>query len=284
MMAEPTSPSEDAADDAGAVRNPVAHDAIQRNTEGSAADARSTDDDTSTETARYGMPASTGSDATAAGASPTRAGSDDDGPVRRGTALEERRQSVEQPRPPAEEQPVVAPTAMTVPPPRRKGNRIVGTAWVLLGAGLFELLFFVVNALIVFAFGGAPAVAPQLKLIAATPLVWLPVVLFFLLFELTVLLVNRAGRFTFVLASLIVGAIVYAATVLLYSLITQHALGDANTLAQYFLNYEFILIGLVAREVMLWTGLAIGARGVRVRGRNKDAKRRYDEELAAAGE
>jgi hypothetical protein len=182
---------------------------------------------------------------------------------------------------PAEQQPVLAPATEAAPePPKKAGNRIVATAWVLLAAGLFQVLFFGMNALVALVFGGAQAVVPQLQSVAGTRLAWLPVLLFFLFFELTVLLINRAGRVAYVLTSLIVAIVVYVLTVLLYSLIVSNGLGDANTLAQTFLNWEFILVGLVAREVMLWTGLAIGARGIRVRRRNKEARRHYTEELA----
>jgi hypothetical protein len=77
-----------------------------------------------------------------------------------------------------------------------------------------------------------------------------------------------------------VGAIVYVLTVVLFSVLVRHTLGDANTLAQTFLNWEFILVGLVAREVMLWTGLAIGSRGIRVRRRYREARKHYEQEVA----
>ena len=166
------------------------------------------------------------------------------------------------------------------PPPRKKGNRLVATAWVLLAAGLFQVVFFGANALVALVFGGTAAVVPQVQSVAGTSLAWLPVLLFFLLFELTVLLFNRAGRVAYVLASLIVGAIVYVLTVVLFSVLVRHTLGDANTLAQTFLNWEFILVGLVAREVMLWTGLAIGSRGIRVRRRYREARKHYEQEVA----
>jgi hypothetical protein len=166
------------------------------------------------------------------------------------------------------------------PPPRKKGNRLVATMWVLLAAGLFQVVFFGANALVALVFGGTAAVVPQVQSIAGTSLAWLPVLLFFLLFELTVLLFNRAGRVAYVLASLIVGAIVYVLTVVLFSVLVRHTLGDANTLAQTFLNWEFILVGLVAREVMLWIGLAIGSRGIRVRRRYREAREHYEQEVA----
>jgi hypothetical protein len=145
------------------------------------------------------------------------------------------------------------------------------------------VVFFGINALVALAFGGSgDAAVGQVQQIAKTSLAWLPVVLFFLLFELVVLLLNRAGRFAYVVASLVIGIVVYVATVLLYSLIVLHTVGDANTLAQTFLNWEFILVGLVAREVMLWTGIAIGSRGIRVRNRNREARARYDQERADA--
>lgn len=184
---------------------------------------------------------------------------------------------------PEEQQPVLAPAAeAALTPPAKAGNRIVATAWVLLAAGLFQVLFFGINAVVALVFGGTQAVVPQVQSIAGTTLAWLPVLLFFLFFELVVLLINRAGRIAYVLASLIVGVIVYVLTVVLFSLIARNGLGDANTLAQTFLNWEFILVGLVAREVMLWTGFAIGARGTRVRRRNKEARRQYQEDLADA--
>lgn len=191
--------------------------------------------------------------------------------------------AVEPPPPAPAEQPVLAPAAdFAPPPPRKQGNRLAATAWVLLAAGLFQVVFFGVNALVALVFGGSQAVVPQLRSLAPTVLAWLPVLLFFLLFELTVLLINRAGRVAYVLASLIVGLIVYVLTVVLFSLISVNGLGDANRLSQTFLNWEFILVGLVAREVMLWTGLAIGSRGIRVRRRNREARRTYREEVAGA--
>ena len=153
---------------------------------------------------------------------------------------------------------------------------------MLLAAGLFQVLFFGINGLVALTFGGPAAAVPQMQQIAGTPLAWLPVLLFFLLYALTVLLLNRAGRVAYVFASLIIAIVVYIASTLLFSLMERHTLGDANTLAQTFLNWEFILIGLVARETMLWTGLAVGSRGIRVRRRNKEERARYDGELADA--
>ena len=184
---------------------------------------------------------------------------------------------------PASAQPVLAPAEDSAPPPPRvRGNRLVGTAWVLLAAGLFQVLYFAALGLIILLLGGAAAVGPQITNIAKFPFAWLPVLFFFLFFELTVLLINRAGRFAYVVASLIVGLLVYISSVLLISIMVGGGIGDRSTLAQAFESPEFVLTGLVAREVMLWTGFAIGSRGIRVRRRNTEARKKYDEELADA--
>jgi hypothetical protein len=177
-------------------------------------------------------------------------------------------------------QTVLAPAQDVPVAPKRASNRLVGTAWVLLAAGLFEAVYIALVALLVLLLGGAAAVGPETAAIASSPFGWLPVIFFFLLFELTVLLLNRAGRFTYVVASLIVGVLVYVISVLLVSVIVRGSLGDASTLAQTFLLPWSLLTGLVAREVMLWTGFAIGARGKRVRRRNKAAKQAYEAEVA----
>lgn len=218
------------------------------------------------------LPAEDGSAAPGPGAAPAH---------RPATAVAAAPSPSSAPPPAPADQPVLQPADADQPAaPKQGGNRLVGTAWVLLAAGLFQVLYFAALALIVLLLGGAAAVGPQLALIARTPFAWLPVLFFFLLFELTVLLFNRAGRFAYVVASLVVGFLVYLLSVLLISILVRGGIGDANTLAQAFESPEFVLTGLVAREVMLWTGFAIGARGKRVRTRNTRAKQAYRQELA----
>lgn len=189
--------------------------------------------------------------------------------------------AVQPPPPPPAQQPVLAPAAASAPPPPRlRGNRLVATAWVLLAAGLFQVLYFGALALIILLLSGVNAVGPGITNIARFPFAWLPVLFFFLFFELTVLLLNRAGRFAYVVASLIVGLLVYVVSVLLISILVGGGIGDTPTLARAFESPEFVLTGLVAREVMLWTGFAIGSRGIRVRRRNAEDRARFDAEVA----
>lgn len=181
---------------------------------------------------------------------------------------------------PAEPQPVMEPAVQDAPAaPKRRSNRLVGTAWVLLAAGLFQVVYFGAIAALVALLGGADVVGAQLAQYATTPFAWLPVLFFFLLFELTVLIFNRAGRFLYVVASLVVGVVVYVVSVLLITILVRGDVGDRATLEQSFLSPLFVLAGLAAREVMLWTGVAIGARGTRLRKRNRADRDSYRAEL-----
>lgn len=186
----------------------------------------------------------------------------------------------------AQPQPVLPPAEESAtPPPRAGSNRLVATAWVLLAAGLFEVLYFASIALLELLIAGPSAVVPQVQALIDTKaavFAWLPVVFFLLLFELTVLLLNRAGRFAYVVASAVVALLVYVVSAILVPLVIAGTFADRSTAIQAFLSPAFILILVVAREVMLWTGFAIGSRGIRVRRRNKEARDRYDEELADA--
>ena len=221
-------------------------------------------------------PAATGTDPAAAG--PANSADISDNTVH-GPAAVRVDDAVAVPAPPVA-QPVLAPAEDGPPTPKLLSNRLVGTAWVLLAAGLFELIYVALVALLVLLLGGPAAVGPETGVIMSSPFGWLPVIFFFLFFELTVLLVNRAGRFTYVVASLIVGLLVYIVSVLLVSVIVRGGLGDSSTLAQTFLLPWSMLTGLVAREVMLWVGFAIGARGRRLRHRNSNLQEEYARQLA----
>lgn len=183
---------------------------------------------------------------------------------------------------PEEEQPVAAPVAHDVDAPKRSGNRLAGTAWVLLASGVFEVVYIALLALVVLVLAGPDVVPAQLAYFASqSMLLWLPLVFFFLLFELTVLLFNRAGRFLYVVASLLVGVIVYLLTAYLIAVVPSGT-GDPALLRQALVSPFFIVAGVAAREVMLWTGIAIGSRGIRVRRRNRAAKQQYEQQVSDA--
>lgn len=173
------------------------------------------------------------------------------------------------------------PAAWASPPPKERGNRLFGTFVVLLAAGIFEALYLLVLAILIAIVDGPSVIGQAMASFAQSQIVWLPVLLFFVFFELLTLFFNRSGRLAYVLGSLIVGAIVYAGTVGVILLIELPQFqGDgaalAATTANLFGSPVIIAAGFVAREVMLWTGLAVGARGSRVKERNRAARAEYD--------
>jgi hypothetical protein len=182
------------------------------------------------------------------------------------------------PAPPVQQIPVSTAT------PRRRGNRFAGFAWALLAAGLFQLFYFASLAALTAALSGPASIGPFLAVVLQAKwgvFAWLPVLFLFLLHVLTVLIAGRAGRFFWVVASGVIAVIVYVLSVVLISIVVRGAMPDTNTLAQTFLNPTFILIGVVGREVVLWTGFATGARGVRVRQRDREDREREERDLAA---
>src|SRR5579875_2929588 len=229
------------------------------------------------------VPARTASDATETREEPVaapvdEAGGDEDRADQPTAVLPAEDRQAPPPPPPAPPQrrgPVPAATEAP-PPPRRGSNRLVGTAWVLLAALLFEVLYIAAFALLVCIVDGSQQVGQAVQSLVTTPFVWLPLVLFALLYELTVLLLNRAGRFAYVLSSLVVALIVYVLSAVLILAMQQGGVSNENNLGRALIVPQVVLIPLIAREVMLWTGLAIGARGRRVRKRNREAQAQYE--------
>ncbi len=128
---------------------------------------------------------------------------------------------------------------------------------------------------------GSASVALSMQQLLSTPFAWLPVLLFALFYELTVLLLNRAGRFAYVLSSLIVALIVYLLSTVLILAMQSGGLNNEANLGRALIAPQVVLIPIIAREVMLWTGLAIGARGRRLRKRNRAAQEQYERERFA---
>ncbi|MCU1473471.1 hypothetical protein [Amnibacterium sp.] len=178
--------------------------------------------------------------------------------------------------------PVPMPPAAAPPPPRRRSNRLVGTAWVLLAALIFEVLYLAAFALVVLVVAGQASVGQSVQQLVSTPFAWLPVLLFALFYELTVLLLNRAGRLAYVLSSLIVAVVVYLLSTVLILALQQGGISNENLLGRALIAPQVVLIPIIAREVMLWTGLAVGARGRRVRRRNRAAQEAYERDRFAS--
>ena len=111
---------------------------------------------------------------------------------------------------------------------------------------------------------------------------WVPVAVFLVGLILLVLMLNRAGWWAHVLGSLILAIAAYFAIIGLLLLIGNvfHQSPTAVTFAQLAVNPWVIAAAIVTREVSIWIGLAIAARGRRLKVRNLETRTAWDKEQA----
>ena len=167
-------------------------------------------------------------------------------------------------------------------PPKRRGNRLFGVLFSLIGAVVFGALYGVVSALIIDVRGG-DLFGPAFIAFLSNAFFWVPVAVFLVGMILLVLLLNRAGWWAHVLGSLILAVAVYFGMIglLLFIGNTLHGSPDPITFASLAVNPWVLAAAVVARESSIWIGLAIAARGRRVKVRNVEARAAFDREQDA---
>jgi hypothetical protein len=115
-------------------------------------------------------------------------------------------------------------------------------------------------------------------------LFYAPVGAFLVAFVLLVLVVNRAAWWSYILGSIFVGLFVYFGTIGMGLLTTGIILATPEEAGQLFLaqlsNPFVIISAILAREVSMWIGAGIAARGRRVKQANITAREQYERELA----
>ncbi len=187
--------------------------------------------------------------------------------------------------------PVAAPAAAPAPnivyvstpvPPRARGNRGIGTLLAVLGAAVFAVVYAAAVAAVT-SFrvpGNVLGSAMTSFLTSAAYLV--PVVLFLIAFVLVVLVLNRAGWWAHVLGSLVVAFAVYFGSIgiLLFLSSGLFGGGEGNDFVSIATFPAIIVAGIVAREVSIWVGLGIAARGRRLTVKNREARSEFEREQA----
>ena len=164
-------------------------------------------------------------------------------------------------------------------PPVKKGNRGFGVLIALLStvvfAGLYALIIASIRAveLGVFQFNFFGSLA-----------FYTPAIFFFVGFVIVALLANRASWWGYVLGSIFVALFVYFGTVatglLVNNIVAETPSGAARLLSTALFSPFIIAAALLAREVSMWMGAVISARGRRVRVRNLEARDAFDRESA----
>lgn len=182
----------------------------------------------------------------------------------------------------------MAPLYVQTPaPPENRGNRGAGILIVLLATLAFAVVYAGGIALLL-----APTHAPSQFLGALQDRVLtlgfaLPVAAFFVLMTLIVLIVNRAGWWAYVLGGFLVAVGVWAAATIGWGMTpaitgVSRAAAKADLIGTIALTPLPLIAGVVAREVSVWFGAWIGARGRRMTRRNAEALAAYEEQVAVS--
>ncbi|MEO6944815.1 MAG: hypothetical protein ABI053_08905 [Lacisediminihabitans sp.] len=170
--------------------------------------------------------------------------------------------------------------------PVKKGNRVVGTLIAIISAVIFAAIYAGVAILVMPLFAPPRATAFEFFRFVNSSAFFIPVLVFVVAFVLLVLIVNRAGWWAHVLGSLFVGILVYVVSIgillLLNNVIGMTPSAAARALRVAAGSPLIITAGLVAREVSLWMGAAIAARGRRVKAKNAEARASFDSDSARA--
>lgn len=168
-------------------------------------------------------------------------------------------------------------------PPRRKGNRGIGALLAVLAAVVFAAVYAGIVALLIL-FVKPGGLEDAIGEFVTGPLFSVPALAFLVLMVLWALLANRASWWAWVIGSFVIAVLVYLVSigVLLlaaggFGLTASQA---ADAVSAFALNPAIVVAGLLAREVAVWFGAIISARGRKVRERNYDAWQAFEREEA----
>ena len=168
----------------------------------------------------------------------------------------------------------------TPAPPKKKGNRGIGSVLAIASGIIFAAAF----ALVVAAIANLSGMGRFTVSFLAQPSFYVPVLFYIIGAVLLVIIVNRAGWAAYVLGSIFVGLVVYFGTVgvllLGQGVILKTPAEAAALLALGLTNPLVIAAGLVAREVSMWTGALISRRGRSLKARNASAHETWEREVA----
>jgi hypothetical protein len=170
-------------------------------------------------------------------------------------------------------------------PPKARGNRGFGVLVALLGTVAFGVLYGALGYALYLNYGAPAGEAIGIADFLVEPMYWVPVVAFFIGFALLAAIVNRGPWWTYAVFGLLVGVLVYFAYIggaLLGVEAWTLTLEQANDfIAERWLDPYAIIAAVIAREIPIWLGGWIAARGRTVTERNRLAIEAYDRELAA---
>jgi hypothetical protein len=171
--------------------------------------------------------------------------------------------------------------------PRPRGNRAAAGAIGLLAAVVFGILYLAAALGFGAADGDVSAanVGTQITSAVTSWWFWVPVAVYFLAFWLLGAIINRGRWGQWVIFGLLVGAVAYGGHLLgqlfqapFWTLTASEGaeLVDAQLLAPLA-----IVAFILGREVTIWFGAWVAARGARITELNNEAQREYERTLEA---
>jgi hypothetical protein len=170
-------------------------------------------------------------------------------------------------------------------PPKARGNRGFGVLVALIGTVAFAALYAGISYLLLLGQGDAVQANSVFTQFVARPVFWVPIVATFVGFALLAVIVNRGPWWYYAVFGLLVGVLVYfsyiGAALLTVEAWTLTVEQGNDFLRQRWLDPFAITAAVVAREIPIWFGGWIAARGRTVAERNRLAREAYDRELAA---
>ncbi|MFD1714757.1 hypothetical protein ACFSBZ_09770 [Amnibacterium flavum] len=167
----------------------------------------------------------------------------------------------------------------TPQPPKKKGNRGVGSLISLAATIVFAAVWAGVAALIIAVVTPGDQFATYFLDFVKSAAYWAPIAAFLVAMILLVLVLNRGGWPWYIIGGLVVAVIVYGGYLLgaLLTVAQQITPSEVGSfLSRNSISPLAIAAGIVAREVSIWTGAAIAARGRRVKARNLETRAAYD--------
>ncbi len=176
---------------------------------------------------------------------------------------------------------VVYVQAPTPPAPRQ--NRGFGVLISLLGAIVFALVYLGAAA-IVFLVTPGTRLESTFTGFLASDVFWVPVAAYAVFSVVFALIVNRAAWWAHVVGSIFVAVLSYAASLGVIALLHNVVAMTPDEAAGFFRSLAgsalMLAVLVLAREVALWFGLAISARGRRVKERNAADRAAFEQSVA----
>ncbi|MFE4467544.1 hypothetical protein ACFRFH_01905 [Leifsonia sp. NPDC056824] len=182
----------------------------------------------------------------------------------------------------------VAPIFLQRPePPKRKSNRGIGILIALVGTVAFAVLWAVAVVVVGAMLTPSSEFLPVLTQYFTTQLAgWAPIVAFFVGMVVLIQIINRARWWAYILGGLVVAVFVYlvyiGAELSDAHYLSRNAEEQALILSRVWVNPFAVLAGVIAREMSVWTGAWLAARGRKLKARNAEAQADYEQQLADA--